>query len=102
MNFFRTIYWLAYVSIACQAASILDGGRNDGEPDYEPGMSLKARDSGRNDGEPDYDPEGLEIRSEYKPRYVMFFPKDYEGRHMLILDIIEDRIFIFFLSSRKN
>jgi len=79
MNFFRTIYWLTYFSIACQAASILDGGRNDGEPDYEPGMSLKARDSGRNDGEPDYDPEGLEIRSEYKPRYVMFFPKDYEG-----------------------
>ena len=95
MNFFRTIYWLAYVSIACQAESILDGGRNDGEPDYDSGMSLKARDSGRNDGEPDYDSEGLEIRSEYKPRYVMFFPKDYEGRHMLILDIIEDRIFIY-------
>ena len=95
MNFFRTISWLTYVCIACQAASILDGGRNDGEPDYDSGMSLKARDSGRNDGEPDYDSEGLEIRSEYKPRYVMFFPKDYEGRHMLILDIIEDRIFIY-------
>ena len=43
--------------------SSLDGGRNDGEPDYDPGVTeFELRNGGQNDDEPDYVPEFLELR----------------------------------------
>ena len=40
---------------------VRDAGRNDGEPDYDPGFAFEVRDGGRNDGEPDYDPMGMKV-----------------------------------------
>ena len=55
---------IAYLSMVSHGASLIDGGRNDGEPDYDPGL-IQARDAGRNDGEPDYDPGfAIDVRDE--------------------------------------
>jgi len=55
MRIFALVCLVLCFSIICQGAFLLDGGRNDGEPDYDPGF-IQVRDGGRNDGEPDYDP----------------------------------------------
>merc|ERR1712154_259103 len=80
MRLFTLICLVVYLSIISEAAFVLDGGRNDGEPDYDSGfiqvrdggrnegephcdphVSLEVRDGGRNDGEPDYDPMGANL-----------------------------------------
>ena len=40
----------------CQGYSALDGGRNDGEPDYDPGLTESSN-----------------------KRYLMLFPEDFKG-----------------------
>ena len=88
MNYSGQICWLACLAVVSQAKSLLDGGRNDGEPDYDPGVSFDIRDGGRNDGEPDYDPIFLQTRSEYNPRYLMLYPEDFQGNFFQIVDFI--------------
>ena len=95
MKFPIVICWLACLAAVCQAKSLFDGGRNEGEPDYDPGVSFDIRDGGRNDGEPDYDPIFLPTRSEYSPRYLMLYPEDFEGNSVPIVDSI--RQFALFL-----
>ena len=55
MKLLVLVFLIAFLSMICQGAVLMDAGRNDGEPDYDPGM-FQARDAGRNDGEPDYEP----------------------------------------------
>ena len=55
MKIITLVCLVLYLAVICQGAYLMDGGRNDGEPDYEPGF-IEVRDAGRNDGEPDYDP----------------------------------------------
>ena len=58
MKYLVAICFLAYLFAVCIGAHLRDEGRNDGEPDYDPGL-IQARDGGRNDGEPEYDPDGI-------------------------------------------
>ena len=88
MNYPGVICWLACLTAVCQGKSLFDGGRNDGEPDYDPGISFNVRDGGRNDGEPDYDPVLLQTRSEYSPRYLMLYPEDFQGNFFQIVGFI--------------
>ena len=63
MALIQHICGLIFLGFVCHGAVLQGGGRNDGEPDYNPGF-MELRDGGRNDGEPDYDPTFLEFRSE--------------------------------------
>ena len=51
------LHLLIFLALGLYTVMAQDGGRNDGEPDYDPESSfMDLRDGGRNDGEPDYDP----------------------------------------------
>ena len=51
------LHLLIFLALGLYTVMAQDGGRNDGEPDYDPVVSfMELRDGGRNDGEPDYDP----------------------------------------------
>ena len=51
------LHLLIFLALGFYTVMAQDGGRNDGEPDYDPEASfMQLRDGGRNDGEPDYDP----------------------------------------------
>ena len=89
MNYPRVICWLACLAAVCQAKSLLDEGRNEGEPDYDPGVSFNVRDGGRNNREPDYDPVFQQTGSEYRPRYLMLFPENFQGNFGPIVNYLE-------------
>ena len=63
MSALQQAFVLMLLTYVCHGAFLRDGGRNDGEPDYNPGF-MDVRDDGQNDGEPDYNPTYLEFRSE--------------------------------------
>jgi hypothetical protein len=49
-------------ALLCHNALSQEGGRNDGEPDYDGSDNFELRSGGQNDGEPDYEP-GETLRS---------------------------------------
>ena len=88
MRIVQHLCLLAFCYAVGQGHSSLDGGRNDGEPEYDPGLTeFELR---QNDEEPDY----LEVpdavwqheadQSATSPtffdkRYLMLFPEDFKG-----------------------